>query len=119
MPFQQPGNKIRSAVLFHSKHFQVGKNTFFSIVQKALGKNNCAVVTPEEAVDKAKGYLEHQLVLIDEIKLDGDYKKKITTLNNMKPMMTNEDFRIRPLFGKTSIQLVLLCYSLIIKMRLQ
>jgi len=56
------------------------------------------VINPIEAIDKAKGFLEHQLVLIDEIKLDGDYKKKVSTLNNMKPMMTNEDHRIRPLF---------------------
>ena len=96
--FQQPGNKVRSAILFHSKEFQVGKNTFFTIVQQALGKDNCAVIDPIEATDKAKGFLEHQLVLIDEIKLDGDWHKKISTLNYMKPMMTNEDFRIRPLF---------------------
>ena len=98
MPFQEPGNKVRSAILFHSKEFQVGKNTFFSIVQQALSKDNCLVINPIEAIDKAKGFLEHQLVLIDEIKLDGDYKKKVSTLNNMKPMMTNEDHRIRPLF---------------------
>ena len=98
MPFQQPGNKIRSAVLFHSENYQIGKNTFFTIVQQALGKDNCAVISPEEAIDRAKGFLEHQLVLIDEIKLDGDYKKNVSTLNTMKPMMTNEDFRIRPLF---------------------
>ena len=98
MPFQQPGNKIRSACLFHSENYQVGKNTFFTIVQQALGKDNCAVITPEEAIDKNKGFLENQIVLIDEIKLDGDYKKNISTLNTMKPMMTNEEFRIRPLF---------------------
>ena len=98
MPFQQPGNKVRSAILFYSEYYQVGKNTFFSIVQKAMGKDNCAVVTPTEAIDKAKGFLEHQLVLIDEIKLDGKYQEKISTLNTMKPMMTNEDHRIRPLF---------------------
>ena len=98
MPFQQPGNKVRSAILFHSEEYQVGKNTFFTIVQQALGKDNCAVVTPEEAIDRAKGFLEHQIVLIDEIKLDNDYRKNVSTLNTMKPMMTNEDHRIRPLF---------------------
>ena len=98
MPFQQPGNKIKKAVLFHSKEFQVGKNTFFSIVQEGLGKDNCAVIDPIEAIDKARGFLEHQLVLIDEIKLDGDYKKKVSTLNVMKPLMTNEFHRMRPLF---------------------
>ena len=98
MPFQQPGNKIKKAVLFHSEEFQVGKNTFFSIVQEGLGKDNCTVIDPIEAIDKARGFLEHQLVLIDEIKLDGDWHKKISTLNVMKPLMTNTDFRMRPLF---------------------
>jgi len=56
------------------------------------------VINPLEAIDKAKGFLEHQLVLIDEIKLDGDYKKKVSTLNVLKPLMTNEDHRMRPLF---------------------
>jgi len=98
MPFQQPGNKVRSAILLYSEHYQVGKNTFFSIVQQALSKDNCLVITPTEAIDKNKGFLEHQLVLIDEIKLDGKYQEKISTLNTMKPMMTNEDHRIRPLF---------------------
>mgnify|MGYP000391912486 FL=1 len=98
MPFQQPGNKIKKAILFHSKEYQVGKNTFFTIVQEGLGKDNCAVIDPIEAIDKAKGFLEHQLVLVDEIKLDGDWHKKISTLNVMKPLMTNTDFRMRPLF---------------------
>jgi hypothetical protein len=98
MPFQQPGNKTRSAILFHSKEYQIGKGTVFTIVQEALGADNCTVVTPTEAIDKAKGFLENQLVLIDEIKLDGDYKKKVSTLNVMKPLMTNEFHRIRQLF---------------------
>jgi hypothetical protein len=98
MPFQQPGNKVRSAVLMHSKEKQLGKGTVFTIVQEALGKDNCAVISPLEAIDKAKGFLEHQLVLIDEIKLDNDYKKNISTLNVLKPLMTNEHHRMRPLF---------------------
>ena len=98
MPFKQPGNKVRSAVLMHSKEYQVGKGTLFAIMQEALGKDNCTVISPLEAIDKAKGFLEHQLVLIDEIKLDGDYKKKVSTLNVMKPLMTNEFHRMRPLF---------------------
>ena len=56
------------------------------------------MIDPIEAIDKAKGFLEHQLVLVDEIKLDGDWHKKISTLNVMKPLMTNTDFRMRPLF---------------------
>tara|TARA_R110000824_G_scaffold11303_3_gene49396 strand:- start:2095 stop:4527 length:2433 start_codon:yes stop_codon:yes gene_type:complete len=98
MPFQQPGNKVRSALLFHSENYQVGKNTFYSIVQEGLGLDNCAVVTPEEAIDRGRTFLENQLVLIDEILIDGDYKKKISTLNVLKPLMTNEIHSCRPLF---------------------
>jgi len=98
MPFKQPGNKVRSALLFHSEEPQLGKNTFFQIVQEGLGEDNCAVITPEEAVSRERTFLENQLVLIDEILIDGDYKKKISTLNILKPLMTNELHSSRPLF---------------------
>ena len=98
MPFQQPGNKVRSAIIFHSEEFQVGKNTFFEIVQQGLGVDNCAVITPGEAISRERNFLENQLVLIDEILIDGDYKKKVSTLNILKPLMTNELHSSRPLF---------------------
>jgi hypothetical protein len=76
MPFQQPGNKVRSALIFHSEQYQVGKNTYFQIIQEGLGEDNCAVITPEEAISRERSFLENQLVLIDEILIDGDYKKR-------------------------------------------
>ena len=78
--------------------FQVGKNTFFEIVQQGLGLDNCAVITPGEAIARERNFLENQLVLIDELLIDGDYKKKISTLNILKPLMTNELHSSRPLF---------------------
>ena len=98
MPFQQPGNKVRSALIFHSEQYQVGKNTYFQIIQEGLGVDNCAVITPEEAISRERSFLENQLVLIDEILIDGDYKKKISTLNVLKPLMTNEIHSSRPLY---------------------
>ena len=65
LPFQQPGNKIRSAVLFHSEHYQVGKNTLFEMIRLGLGKDNCTIITPENAVARERNFLENQLVLID------------------------------------------------------
>ena len=98
LPFQQPGNKIRSAVLFHSEHYQVGKNTLFEMIRLGLGKDNCTIITPENAVARERNFLENQLVLIDEILIDGDYKKRLSTLNILKPLMTQELHDSRPLF---------------------
>ena len=96
--FQKPGVKIRSCICFHSEERQVGKNTLFDVVMAGLGEDNCIIISPEEAIAREKNYLEHQLVLIDEILIDGDYKKKIAVLNMLKPLMTNEKHRSRPLF---------------------
>ena len=98
MPFQHPGVKCRSAILFHSEEYQVGKNTLFECVMQGLGLDNCTIITPEEAISRERNFLENQLVLIDEILIDGDYKKKLSTLNILKPLMTNELHSSRPLF---------------------
>ena len=44
----------------HSEEYQVGKGTVFSIMQEVLGGDKCTVITQNEDIDKAKGYLEHQ-----------------------------------------------------------
>ena len=87
MPFQHPGVKCRSAILFHSEEYQVGKNTLFECVMQGLGLDNCTIITPEEAISRERNFLENQLVLIDEILIDGDYKKKLSTLNILKPSL--------------------------------
>ena len=96
--FQKPGVKVRNCICFHSEEKQLGKNTLFDIVRYGLGEDNCIIITPSEAIARERTYLEHQLVLIDEILIDGDYKKKLSTLNILKPLMTNEEHRSRPLF---------------------
>ena len=91
--FQKPGVKVRNCICFHSEEKQLGKNTLFDIVRYGLGEDNCIIITPSEAIARERTYLEHQLVLIDEILIDGDYKKKLSTLNILKPLMTNEEHR--------------------------
>ena len=96
--FQHPGVKNRSAVLIHSEEKQLGKGSLFETVRAALGHDNCTIITPENAIAREKSFIENQLVLIDEILIDGDYKKKVGVLNTLKPLMTNELHDCRPLF---------------------
>ena len=101
MPFQRRGEKVRSTIIMHSEENQVGKSTLFEIQRQGLGKDNCIVITPENACRREKAFLPHQLVLIDELLIDGDYKKKISVLNILKPLMTNEWHDCRPLFKES------------------
>ena len=108
MPFQRRGVKIRSSIVMHSVENQVGKSTLFEIVETGLGKDNCIVITPENACRREKAFLPHQLVLIDELLIDGDYKKRISVLNVLKPLMTADKHDCRPLF-KESRQIYSTC----------
>ena len=108
MPFQRPGEKVRSSIVMHSVDNQVGKSTVFEIVEQGLGTDNCIVITPENAVRREKAFLPHQLVLIDELLIDGDYKKRISVLNILKPLMTADKHDCRPLY-KESRQIYSTC----------
>ena len=108
MPFQRPGEKVRSTIIMHSEFNQVGKSTVFETTQRSLGNNNCIVITPENACRREKAFLPHQLVLIDELLIDGDWKKKLSVLNTLKPLMTGEIHDCRPLF-KESRQIYSTC----------
>jgi len=108
MPFQRRGEKVRSAIIMHSEFNQLGKSTLFETVERGLGEDNCTVITPENAVRREKAFLPHQLVLIDELLIDGDYKKRISVLNVLKPLMASEKHDCRPLF-KESRQIYSTC----------
>ena len=98
MPFQRRGEKVRSSIIFHSEKFQVGKTTLVKIIRKGLGIDNCTIITPQNAVAREKGFIEHQLVLVDEIKIDGTIDEKKSVMNTLKPLMTEEVQDCRPLF---------------------
>jgi len=51
---------------------------------------------------------DKQFVLIDELLIDGDYKQKISTLNVVRPLMSEEQHDARPLF-KTWRQIYSTC----------
>ena len=112
MPLQRPGEKIRSSIVKHSEENQVGKSTVIEIMKAILGKKNCIVITPENACRREKAFLQNQLVLIDELLIDGDWKKKLSVLNVLKPLMTSEDHDCRPLF-KESRQIYSTCNFMI------
>lgn len=101
MPFKYPGAKVRSSVVMHSVDNQVGKSTIFGIVEEGLGKKNCIVITPENACRREKAFLQNQLVLIDELLIDGDWKKKVSVLNVLKPLMTADKHDCRPLYKES------------------
>ena len=101
MPFKRPGEKVRSCIVMHSVDNQVGKSTLFETVERGLGSKNCIVITPENACRREKAFLQNQLVLIDELLIDGDWKKKISVLNVLKPLMTGEKHDCRPLYKES------------------
>ena len=101
MPFKRPGVKVRSSVVMHSVDNQIGKSTIFGIVEEGLGPKNCIVITPENAIRREKAFLQNQLVLIDELLIDGDWKKKISVLNVLKPLMTSDKHDCRPLYKES------------------
>lgn len=97
--FQYPGRKIRQCLLVYSEQKQIGKSSFFKTIQDGLGTENCSIISPQQALDKGKGFLTNkQLVLIDELKVSGSKNERVAIMNILKPMMTEEEHWVRPLF---------------------
>lgn len=96
---QNPGVKIRYAIVIVSTMFQVGKGSIFRCIRECLGKQNCKAITVGEALDKSKGYLtDKQLVLIDEMKSEGNYSEKEQLLNHLKIIITEGEVGSRKLY---------------------
>jgi len=96
--YQNPGQKIRSAPINWSPKFQIGKNLIFDLATGGLG-NNATVINPQNAVSREKAFLyDKQLILVDELKIKGDWENKIAVVNHMKPMITNDKHDVRPLY---------------------
>ena len=97
--FQHPGRKIRSSILTYSKYQQIGKSSLFKTIQKGLGEDNCSIISPKQAIDRSKAFLiDKQLVLIDELRIDGTKNYKGLIMDILKPLMTEEQHDARPLF---------------------
>jgi hypothetical protein len=96
---QNPGVKIRYAIVIVSTMFQTGKGSIFRCIRECLGKQNCKAITVGEALDKSKGYLtDKQLVLIDEMKSEGNYSEKEQLLNHLKIIITEGEVGSRKLY---------------------
>jgi len=96
---QNPGKKIRHAILLQSDEFQLGKGSLFDIHRDLLGHHNTNKIDLKEALDKAKGYLiNKQTVLIDEAKASGSWNEKNMFLNTLKTLITEGKAGVRQMY---------------------
>ena len=96
---QNPGEKIRHAIILHSTHFQTGKGSIWRAMKLTFGIQNAKEIDVQQAVDKGKSYLTNsQVVMIDEIQSAGKMDKKIELLNNLKRIITEENISSRQLY---------------------
>ena len=96
---QNPGKKIRHAILLQSDEFQLGKGSLFDMHRQILGHDNTNKIDLKEALDKGKGYLiNKQTVLIDEAKASGSWNEKNMFLNTLKTLITEGTAGIRQLY---------------------
>ena len=111
--FQFPGEKIKWALLITTSHFQVGKGSLFRAIQETLGYENTRKIDVREALDKSKLFLtDRQIVLLDEMKSDGNFAEKEGLLNSLKIIITEEDQSSRALF--TDYKAIKTCTNIIL-----
>jgi len=96
---QNPGKKIRHAIILQSDDFQIGKGSLFDLFRLMVGWNNTRKIELAEALDKGKGFLVNaQTVLIDEAKSSGSWSEKAMLINTLKTMITEGTVGIRQLY---------------------
>ena len=96
---QNPGRKIRHAIVLQSDEEQLGKGSLFDIVRDILGKSNTRKIELGEALDKAKGYLVNsQFVLIDEAKSKGNWQENSMLVNTLKTIITEGSASTRAMY---------------------
>ena len=104
-PLQNPGKKIRHALIMQSDEFQLGKGSLFDLHRDMLGRHNTRKVELEEALDKGKGYLINaQTVLIDEAKSTGSWGEKSKLINTLKTIITEGSIGVRQLYKEYTEQ---------------
>jgi len=104
-PLQNPGKKIRHAIILQSDEFQLGKGSLFDLHRDMLGLHNTRKIELEEALDKGKGYLINaQTVLIDEAKSSGSWAEKSKLINTLKTIITEGSIGVRQLYREYSEQ---------------
>ncbi len=104
-PIQNPGKKIRYALILQSDEFQLGKGSLFDVHRDILGLGNTRKIELAEALDKGKGYLiNSQTVLIDEAKSKGSWSEKSQLINTLKTLITEGSIGVRQLYKEYSEQ---------------
>jgi len=104
-PLQNPGVKIRHAIILQSDQFQVGKGSLFDLHRLLLGHSNTRKIELAEALDKGKNYLlNYQTVLIDEAKSSGSWTEKAQLINTLKTIITEGSIGVRQLYKEYSEQ---------------
>ena len=104
-PMQNPGVKIRNAIIMQSDEFQLGKGSLFDLHRDILGHNNTRKIELAEALDKGKNYLlNYQTVLIDEAKSSGSWSEKAQLINTLKTIITEGSIGVRQLYKEYSEQ---------------
>ena len=104
-PMQNPGIKIRSAIIMQSDEFQLGKGSLFDLHRDILGHHNTRKIELAEALDKGNNYLlNYQTVLIDEAKSSGSWSEKAQLINTLKTIITEGSIGVRQLYKEYSEQ---------------
>ena len=86
---QNPGIKIRHALIIVSLAFQFGKGTLWRFLELLFGRHNTLAIDIGQALDKSRSYLTNtQLVLIDEMESSGTFDEKKKLLNSLKRIIT-------------------------------
>ena len=104
-PLQNPGVKIRHALIMQSDEFQLGKGSLFDLHRDILGHKNTRKIELAEALDKGKNYLlNYQSVLVDEAKSSGSWSEKAQLINTLKTIITEGSIGVRQLYKEYTEQ---------------
>jgi hypothetical protein len=95
---QNPGVKIRHAILVYTKHFQTGKGSLFEIMIDILGEDNAEPGSVKSILDKGVTFTNKLLVLIDECRNAGDFNENKKLLNDLKIIITEQRIQKRVLY---------------------
>jgi len=97
-PLQEPGIKIRHALIIVSTSYQYGKGSLWRAIGEVYGANSLAIDV-RQALDKSKGYTQKsQMVLIDEMQSSGGWTETQSLLNDLKRIITEKEVSSRELY---------------------
>ena len=95
---QNPGKKIKHAILVYSSEYRIGKGSLFDVMTDILGEDNCEPGSVKSILDKGVMFSEKLLVLIDECSSTGDFSEKRNLVNDLKTIISEERIQKRVLY---------------------